>query len=148
MTPSSAESRQNRRRSYVRSGVHTLKRAVRTLGSRALPSTRTALGRALHEWRESLIADLGGIDVVSTQQLALIELAVRTKLLVDSIDSFVLSMDSPVNKRNRCLYPVIRERQGLVGRLQSLLRDLGIERREKPAGDLESYIATRVEQSS
>ena len=95
-----------------------------------------------------MIADLGGIDAVSTQQLALIDLAVRTKLLVDSIDAFVLSMDSPVNKRNRCLYPVIRERQGLVGQLQSLLRDVGIERRAKPAVDLESYIATRGDQSS
>jgi len=31
-------------RPYTRSGVHTLKKAVQTLGSRVLPSKRTALG--------------------------------------------------------------------------------------------------------
>ena len=79
--------RGQRPRPYLKTGVHRLKRAVQTLGSRALPSRSTALGRALHEWRTSLIADLGGTDAVSTQQLALVELAVRTKLLVDSVDA-------------------------------------------------------------
>jgi hypothetical protein len=76
-----AKTPSNRPAHYQKHGNHTLKRAVRTLGSRALPSRSTALGRALHEWRASLLADLGGADVVSTQQVALVELAVRTKLL-------------------------------------------------------------------
>jgi len=46
-----AQTPQHRRRPYTKSGVYTLKRAVQTLGSRALPTKRTALGRALHEWR-------------------------------------------------------------------------------------------------
>src|SRR2546430_603633 len=45
-----------RHRPYLRSGVYTLKEAVATLGSRALPQTSTALGWALHEWRGSLLA--------------------------------------------------------------------------------------------
>src|SRR6266436_5489796 len=57
-----ARSRQERRRPYLKSGVYTLKRAVQTLGSRALPTKRTALGRTLHEWRSSLVPDLGGAD--------------------------------------------------------------------------------------
>jgi hypothetical protein len=91
-----AESRHDRPRSYQKSGVYTLKRAVRDLVSRALPSSRTALGRALREWSDSLIADLGGPDAVSTQQLALVDMAVRSKLLVDSVDAYVLEMESPV----------------------------------------------------
>jgi hypothetical protein len=59
-----------RPRPYLRTGIQTLKHAVETLGSRALPSRSTALGRALHAWREALIADLGGPDAVTTQQLA------------------------------------------------------------------------------
>src|SRR5439155_5758481 len=113
---------------YQQHGMHTLRKAVQTLGKRALPSRSTALGRALHEWRTALVADLGG-DAVSTQQLALVELAVRTKLLVDSVDAYVLAMPSPVNRQKRCLYAVVRERQALVGQLQSILRDLGLERR-------------------
>src|SRR2546426_2066224 len=124
-------SRQKRRRSYLKSGVYTLKKAVQTLGSRALPPKSTALGRALHEWREALIVDLGGAETISTQQLALVELAVRTKLLVDSVDAYVLAMPSPVNRQRRCLHPVVRERSALVGQLQSILRDLGLERRHR-----------------
>jgi hypothetical protein len=113
---------------------------VQTLGSRALPSRSTALGRALHEWRASLLADLGGADVVSTQQVALVELAVRTKLLVDSVDAYVLAMPSPVNRQKRCLHPVVKERQSPVAQLQSLLRDLGLERKAHTI-DLASEIA-------
>jgi len=138
--------RQDRSRPYTKSGVHTLKRAVLTLGSRALPSKSTALGRALHEWRVALIADLGGEDTVSTQQLALVEMAVRTKLLVDSVDSYVLSMPSPVNRQRRSLFPVVRERQALVGQLQSILRDLGLERRSKDATDIAGLLAAMLKQ--
>ncbi len=91
-----AKSRQNRRRPYRKTGVYTLKRAVQVLGSRAMPSPHTALGRALREWRESLVADLGGPDSVTTQQLALVDTAVRSKLLVDSVDAYVLGMPSPI----------------------------------------------------
>src|SRR5690349_18948464 len=127
-----ARPQSDRARPYLKSGVYTLKNAVATLGARALPTKRTALGRALHEWRASLLSDLGGVDVVTTQQLALVEMAVRTKLLVDSVDAFVLAMPSPVNRKRRCLHPVVRERQALVGQLQSILRDLGLDRRAKP----------------
>src|SRR5437764_5432154 len=139
-----AQTPQHRRRPYLRSGVYTLKKAVQTLGSRALPPKSTALGRALHEWREALLADLGGTDAVSTQQLALVDLAVRTKLLADSVDAYVLAMPSPVNRQRRCLHPVVRERQALVGQLQSILRDLGLERRAKPVTDLATYLAQRT----
>src|SRR5213080_4194357 len=126
-------SRQERRRPYLKSGIYALRNAVLTLGSRALPPKSTALGRALHEWRESLLTDLGGLEAVSTQQAALVDLAVRTRLLVDSVDAYVLSMPSPVNRQRRCLHPVVRERSALVGQLQSLLlRDLGLERKAQP----------------
>src|SRR5438046_8270746 len=131
-------SRQERRRPYLKSGIYALRNAVLTLGSRALPPKSTALGRALHEWREALLADLGGVEAVSTQQAALVDLAVRTKLLVDSVDAYVLAMPSPVNRQKRCLHPVVRERQALVGQLQSILRDLGLERRAKTVNDLQT----------
>ena len=142
MTP--ARTPQHHRRPYTRSGIYTLKRAVQVLGSRALPTKRTALGRALAEWRSSLVADLGGADAVTTQVMALVDLAVRTKLLVDSVDAYVLAMPSPVNRQRRCLHPVVRERQALVGQLQSILRDLGLERRQRPAMDLGAYLAAKA----
>ena len=142
-----ARTPQERPRPYLKSGIYTLRKAVLTLGKRALPPRSTALGRALHEWRTSLIADLGGVDTISTRQLALVDLAVRTKLLVDSVDAYVLGMPSPVNRQRRCLHPVVRERASLVGQLQSILRDLGLERRTK-ALDLAAELAALHRQSA
>jgi hypothetical protein len=63
-------------------GVSTLKRAVYSLGNRSV-DRRTTMGRALAAWRSELLADLGGIENVTTQELALIEEAVKTKLILD-----------------------------------------------------------------
>jgi hypothetical protein len=117
---------------------------VRRLGTRELLDRRTGVGRALAEWRDALVADLGGPDAVSTQQLALVDMAVRSKLLVDSVDAYVLGMPSPVNKRNRCLYAVVKERQALVSQLQSLLRDLGLDRRVQAIPDLSAYLKAKT----
>ena len=38
---------------------------------------------AVRKWRAELIADLGGVDAVSTQQLAIVDLAGKQKLLLD-----------------------------------------------------------------
>src|SRR6266705_1607157 len=70
-------------------------------------------------------------------------MAVRTKLLVDSVDAYVLAMPSPVNRQRRCLHPVVRERQALVGQLQSLLRDLGLDRKAREVPSLHEYLAER-----
>ena len=142
-------SRRERRRSYQKSGVYTLKRAVQTLGKRALPSRSTALGRALHEWRTGLVADLGGEDGISTQQRALVEVAVRTKLMLDGVDAYVLGeLGSLVNKRRRCLHPVVRERQSLANQLQAVLRDLGLERKAKPVPSIQDYIQAHAARTS
>ncbi len=63
-----------------------LKRAVNGLGNRLIDK-RTATGRALAEWRKELVSNLGGKDAISAQQAAVIELAVKSKLLLDSIDA-------------------------------------------------------------
>ena len=52
---------------YLRSGLYTLKKAVTVLGSRALPTERTALGRELREWRASLVAEAHASDIVVHQ---------------------------------------------------------------------------------
>jgi hypothetical protein len=135
------ESPQKRPRPYRKSGVYTLRNAVQTLGNRALPSTRTALGRELQAWRAALLDDLGGENQISTQRRALVDMAVRTKLQVDSVDAYLFTLPSLVDKRHRCMWPVVRERQSLVNQLQSILRDLGLERRVKDAGDLAAQLA-------
>lgn len=114
-------------------GLATLKGAVNRLGSRVI-DRRTSLGKALSRWRTDLIRDLGGAEAVSTQQAALIDLAVKSKLLLDSIDSWLLRQPSLINLRKRSLLPVVRERQALADGLARYLLALGLERRIRGNG--------------
>jgi hypothetical protein len=123
-------------------GLKVLKRAVSTLGSRTI-DRRTRAGKALAAWRAELAADLGGADQLSTQQRALVDEAVKLKLLLDSIDAWLFAQPSLVDRRKRSLIPIVRERVTLVGQLQSLLRDLGLGRKARDVPDLSTYLATR-----
>jgi len=121
-------------------GLTTMKRAIKTLGNRAI-DRRSKVGKALEAWRGELIADLGGQDTISAQQQTLIELAVRTKLLVDSIDAWLLQQGSLVNARKRTVYPVVLQRQQLADGLARYLSQLGLERRAKPAKSLAEVLS-------
>lgn len=132
------------RRPNLKHGLYTLKTAVTHLGSRALPSASTALGRELREWRAALIADLGGEDAITTQQRALVDLVVRTKLLVDSVDAYLLSLPSLVNRQRRVLFPVVTQRTQLAEQLAKTLERLGLERRAHPVPSLTEYLTAKT----
>lgn len=102
-------------------GLTVLKQAVNGLGNRLI-DRRTVTGRALAQWRKDLIIDLGGQGNISTQQSAIIDLAVKSKLLLDSIDAWLLAQDSLINKRKRALLPAVIQRQ-------QYLAMLGLERK-------------------
>ena len=106
-----------------------MKRAIAKLGARAIPGN-TKLGYALKAWRKELIDDLGGEDNVSVQQRAIVELASTTKLMISSIDAWIMSQPSLIT-RSRALMPVILQRQQLANSLVSMLVQLGLERRHK-----------------
>jgi len=77
------------------------------------------------KWLAELIADLGGDDSVSTQQLAIIDLAGKQKLLLASIDTWLLSQPSLINARKRSVIPVVLQRQALADGLAKYLAQLG-----------------------
>ena len=61
-------------------------------------------GRPLVEWREDLIRDLGGN--VNTEQDAIISpLAIKTKLLLNSIDVWLLQQPTLIIKRKKSRRP-------------------------------------------
>ena len=132
-----------RRRSYKRHGFYTLKTTLRALGPRVVDK-RTNLGKALAQWRADLVRDLGGPDALSTQQHAMVELLCRQKLLLESIDAWLLVQPSLVNARKRSLLPVVRERQQVADALAKYLAQLGMARQAKPVEDLGSYLARRA----
>src|SRR5262245_52172208 len=89
---------------------------------------RFRTGKALRIWRVELVNDLGGEDSISTQQAALIELCVRSKLMIDTVDNWILTQKSLVNKSKRTLLPVVVQRQSLADGLARYLSQLGLER--------------------
>ncbi len=121
-------------RPYTKHGLTTLKQAVRGLGGRVIDK-RTQLGKALAKWRTDLIQDLGSRENISTQQEALVDLAVKSKFILDSIDSWLLTQPSLVNARKRSLLPAVRERQQLADGLTRYLGQLGLERKIKDLPD-------------
>jgi hypothetical protein len=125
-----------------RTGLNALKARVKVRGLQAI-DRRTSAARALIDWRNNLLDDLGGEDAVSAQQRALVEAAVRTRLYVDHVDAWLMERGSLINAKRRSVYPIVRERQQLVDSLARLLSALGLERRKKPPLDLGSYLAQR-----
>src|SRR5262245_54147621 len=109
----------------VKHGLNSLKKAWSLLGNRMLDG-RSQAAVAIRKWRGELIADLGGPDAVSTQQLAIIDLAGRQKLLLDSIDTWLLSQPSLINARKRSVIPVVLQRQALADGLSKYLSQLGL----------------------
>jgi hypothetical protein len=63
-----------------------------------------------------------------------VELAVHTKLLLDSIDAWLLRQPSLIDRRKRALLPVVRERQHLADALARYLGLLGLEHRARELG--------------
>src|SRR5215475_16023962 len=100
-----AKSHKPRARTYSNHGLNTLRKSLKYSGN-ALTSRRYKLGRVLWEWRQELVRDVGGEAAISTQQLAVIDLAVKTKLLLDSIDAWLLTQPSLIDKRRRALQRV------------------------------------------
>ena len=132
MTPA----RTRRKRPYLVSGMYR----------RQPPSPEVQ--QAMAELRAQLIADKGGEETVSTAERMLIDLAVDAYMKKQSTTAFLLTLPSLVDKRHRRVWQVVQDDVRLGAHLQSVLRDLGLERRPKDVDDLHSYIAGKVEQAS
>jgi hypothetical protein len=140
---SAAEPKPKAKRAYSKHGLWSLKATVKLLAGRAI-DRRTAVGQALEAWREQLISDLGGREALSTQQLALVDLALKSKLMLDSVDVWILQQPSLVNARKKALLPVVRERAVLAAALRDALRDLGLERKAKVLPPIHQVLAERA----
>jgi len=140
-------SSKHRKRGHAkqRADYRRAKRALKQWGERAIDMGTTP-GRQLAAWRDALIEDLGGDEHVSTQQLTVIELAARTKVLLDGVDAWLFGQPTKhegssrlYSKRDRKLYPIVRQRQALADSLARYMAMLGLERRAK-VHDLDEYV--------
>ena len=76
---------------------------------------------------------LDGEEAITPQQVALLDLTVKQKLLVDSLDAWLLSQKALVDEEKKAILPVLRERQALADGLAKYLGMLELERRERQA---------------
>jgi len=122
-----------------RHGLYATLAAVKLKGLEGIDK-RTSAARALLQWRARLVADLGGEKAISAQRAVLVDVAVRTKAMLDHIDEWLLSRDSIINKRSRALLPIVRERQTIADSLVRVLGQLGLDRSEASAPSLADYL--------
>jgi hypothetical protein len=99
----------------------------------------------LREWRAAIVADLGGEDQITAMQRAVVDVATRTYLLLESVDRFLLEQSSLVNKSRRQVYPVVLQRQQLADALARYMNQLGLERRAREVPALGEYLASKGE---
>ena len=137
------------KRKNQRSGYYRLKGAVDEALRRGLNvlDCSTPGGRALAQWRDSLIADLGGREALTAQQLALVEITTRDKLVLDSVDYWLTRAPALVNRRKRALFPIVTQRAQLADSLTRRLLALGLGRRERPAPSIDDYLGREGEPS-
>ena len=130
-------------RPYQQHGLVGLKRRLSVRGMGGIDQ-RCRAARALREWRAELEGDLGGPEAISAQQRAVIDVASTTKLLLDSVDRWLLEQeDGLVNRKRRAVYPVVLQRQQLADSLARQMALLGLERRQRPAPSLAEYVAEK-----
>lgn len=129
----------------TRTGLRALKSRVTVRGLAAI-DRRTTAARTLLDFRRELLDDLGGVHAITAARLALVEIAVRTRLYLDHIDAFLMEQPSLIVKRARLrgrLLPIVEQRQRLAESLARLLGQLGLERRTPEPLDLREYLARR-----
>jgi hypothetical protein len=117
-----------------------LKAKINVRGLAAIDA-RTLAARTLLDWRRELLADVGG-DEASAAKRALVDVAVRTRLLLDHVDAILLEQDTLVS-RARKLFPVVEQRQRLADSLVRQLQVVGLDRHKPAAPTLDEYLAGR-----
>jgi len=125
-------------------GMYSLQRAVRERGLDAIDG-RSALGRALREYRADLVRDLGGEPNLSTAELHLVDLAVRDRLLLDSIDA-ALAERPLVNRKRGTVAPAVEARFRMADSATRRLQALGLKRvkRRKSVQEIMDEIANET----
>ncbi len=135
-------------RSYQTHGLHAVSRALPSLLARVTdPSVPddalTPVEHAARAWRSDVMADLGGLEQVSAQRVALLDAATGSKIVLDSVDRYLFALaaqDGLVNRRSRRAFVVVEQRMRVADGLARQLQALGLDRVPQRVTDLASYV--------
>jgi hypothetical protein len=115
---------------HTRFNLRRLKARIKLKGLDAI-DRRTGAAKALVEWREGVIAALGGSENISPMKLAVVEEATRTAAYLNHVDEFLLSLDSVIDRRSKKLRSIVEQRMRIGEHLMRQLDRLGLERQAK-----------------
>lgn len=104
---------------------------------------RTTVGQAMSVYRADLLASLGGADSLSQQELTLIDLIVKDKMLLDTLDAYLLTVGC-FSKRKKAAFPILANRMQISDSLTRKLQALGLARRARPLNSLAQLLAGPV----
>jgi hypothetical protein len=144
-------SRRRDKRQYHRSGQHTLRRALPELLARVrdpdlADAELSPIERAARAWRHDVVADLGGAAAMPATKAALLDAIVGTKILLDSIDRYVIELaaqDGLVSRRYRSAFRIVSDRMRVADGLAKQLQALGLAAAAPAPPDLAVYLARR-----
>lgn len=138
-----------------RHGVHGLDAMKRTLSlirknGGKLEAELGEVGLVVREWKEALIADLGGEESVTTQQRVIVEMAARSWVLLESIDLRLLEMaaEGRLMSKGGKLIGAVAGRQKIANGLANYMVRLGLERKARPAVSLAAYLSQKATTAS
>jgi hypothetical protein len=120
----------------------TLKRKILVDGL-ARVDGRIHAARQIRKWQRELAADLGGLGALSTAQKTLLELATRTRLLLEHLDAHLMQQKTFIVKRKGKLQPLVMDRMRMADVLTRQLLALGLERKSKVIPALSQYVEDR-----
>lgn len=136
-------SRLKGRRAYRKSGFHRMNTAMSQRGLSALDG-RSAIARAVRDWRAAVASDLGGQDVLSQAQRTLLDVAAQDVVLLSVADTWLRENASGIiNRRRRAFVPLVEQRLRVASHLAGLLETLGLKRVAKPVPSLGEYLSRR-----
>ena len=130
-----------------RPDMHGIRTAVMVKGCWKIDH-RSLAAKALFRWKKQLVNALGGELEVSPQRMALVDMAVRTRLFVESLDAFLLGQKSLLNAKEKSVIPVLLQRQSMVDSLTKILKTLGLNRQHGKVLSLKEYWNTPLEVGS
>ena len=96
---------------------------------------------AMNAYKADLLASLGGPELLSQQELTIVDLIVRDQFILGQVDAYIMQ-HGLINKRKRSLVPVAVQRSTIAEGLLRKLQALGLNRRSKPINTLASLLQT------
>jgi hypothetical protein len=135
-------------RTYTRSGMHSMRRHLPNVLSRIQDESISRddlhpVEAAAKDWRDAVIADLGGREACTQTQLALVQAATGSWLILATVDShiFALAADKGlVDRRAHKVHDVILQRQAIADSLTRQLDKLGLQKRKLEPIALDQYV--------